>query len=311
MLSWFREIITAGIFYLPFVSFIGFSLFTLVIGISTLITGTLVFLILAVYGFYAALRDTGLIEYAIEKVKPLMFGFDTDILHNIEQSFALKNADQIPEKNALILCHPHGILGLNWFYHLCHPFSPWTYKGKKPRLAIHSVLFKFPMLREILTSYHCIEASEERIQSYLEKGESVALFTGGAEEMLETDEHKINIVMKKRKGYSRIAKQAGVPIVIFFNTNENEYFPQNTFFLWRWLSRTLFYYTRISFPLPSWKAMTNWVGILRKPLDEPITTFVLKPVETQGKSIEAIQKECILRVEEFMKEKKLKGSIVA
>jgi hypothetical protein len=310
MFSWIREIVTAGIFYMPFLAFIGFGLFVLVIGISTLITGTIVFLALGIYGLYAVLRDTGLIEKAIQQIKVLFHSLDLDIINNIDKSFVLKDLENIPERNALFLCHPHGIMGLSWFYHLCHPFTPWPHSSKRPYLAIHSLLFKIPLLREILHANRFIDSSRESIQSYLEKGESVALFTGGAEEMIHTDEHVTNIIMKKRKGYSRIAKDARVPLVILFNTNENRYFPQNTFFLWKWLTQVIFHYTRISFPLPSWKAMTNWISLMKQPLEDPIATFTLKPIETQGKSYEAIQKECISRVETFIQEKGLQATIV-
>lgn len=308
MFSWFREIITAGFFYAPFLLFIGFSIFVLVIGISTFLAGTFLFILFAGYGIYASLRDTGSLVYLIEKSKILESYLDIDIVENINKSFVLHNSEHIPKKQALYICHPHGVLGVSWLYYLC---GTWYNSTKKPYIALHSLLFRFPFLSEILKANHCIDSSESTIRSYLQKGESVAIITGGAEEMMYMKEDTINIVIKKRKGYSRLAKEAQVPVVILFNTNEHRIFPPNTSSIWKVFNECIFRFTRVLFPLPSWKAITNWVSILRKPLDEPITTFVLKPVETQGKSVETIQQECILRIEEFMKEKKLKASIVA
>lgn len=311
MFSWLREILTAGIFYTPFLIIIGFGIFVFILGIATFIAGTFIFILFATYGFYAALRDVGFIQYIINQFKNIQTYLDLDILENMNKSFLMKDTHHIPEKQALYLCHPHGILGASWAYYLCNSLQPWYTSGKRPYLAIHSIFFRFPFLRELLEANHFIASSEETIRSYLQKGESVAIITGGAEEMKLMEEDKINLILKKRKGYSRLAKENNIPIVILFNTNEHKLFPPHNSFLWRFSNNFLYSLTHTLFPMPSWKAIKNWIQLIRKPLEEPMTTFALKPVETQGKSLEDIQKECILRLEEFIKEKKLVASIVA
>lgn len=302
-----RQIFTAGVFYVPFIAFIGFGLFVFILGICTLITGSLIFILFASYGVYALLRDTGWIEYAIETCKQWMNWLDMDIVKNIHSSFILKGAEHIPKGPALYICHPHGVIGMGWYYHLCHH---WPYSSKRPYLAIHSFLFKFPFLKEILLANNCIDSSEETIRSYLEKGESVAILTGGAEEMLYSHENTLSIVMKKRKGYSKIAEKVNVPIVPLISTNENTYFPQHSSFLWNQFNHLMYRYTKLNFPFPSWKAIQHILHMFKEPLKDPIETFILKPIEPQNKSVEDIRQETIQRIEEFIKEKNLNAKII-
>lgn len=305
-----QKIFTAAVFYLPFVGFLGFAIFVFFLGILTFITGTIVFFLLAVYGLYAFLRDSGFIQYCIEQSKGLLNRMDVDIVRNIDQSLQLVGKENLPRGQALYLCHPHGIFGFSWFYYFCHPFRPWSFSEKRPYLAIHSFLFKFPFLRELLESYGCIESSEKVLQSYLEKGESVAIITGGAEEMMFSDAGTLNIVLKKRKGYARLAKKFKIPVVPFLSTNENKIFPQHSSFLWQGFSCLLFGLTRVLFPLPSITAVRNWIQILKAPLPEPIRTFILKPIETQNKSIEAIQKESMERIQSFLDAEKIQFQFI-
>lgn len=300
-----QKLLTAGIFYMPFLAFIGFAVFVFIIGLSALITGTLFFFCFAVYGIYASLRDFGLIEMCLQRAKSLFQRMDIDILQNINQSFVLHSSENIPKGQCIFLCHPHGIMGLSWFYHLCHPFQGWGHSEKRPYLALHSILFKFPFLRELMRSYGCIESSEEVLRSHIEKGDSVAIITGGAEEMMYSDEGELKLILKKRKGYARLAKDFGIPIVPLISRNENNIVPQHSSFLWKGLNDFLFRFARLCFPLPSLKAIRTWMQILHAPLPEPIETFVLVPIETKNKNIESIRQETVDRIERFLVEKKV------
>jgi 1-acyl-sn-glycerol-3-phosphate acyltransferase len=308
--AFLQKVFTAGVFYMPFIGFLGFGIFVFILGISTLITGTIVFFVFAVYGIYAFLRDMGYIQYCIEKSKGFLNRMDVDILRNIDQSFTLQGKENLPEGQTLFLCHPHGILGLGWFYHFCHAFRPWPFSERRPYLAIHSFLFKFPFLRELLESCGCIESSEKVLERYLQQGESVAIITGGAEEMMYSDAGSLNLVLKKRKGYARLAKKFQIPVVPLLSTNENKIFPQHSSFLWKGFSSLLFRLFRICFPLPSWTAVKNWMQILKSPLPEPVCTIVLKPIETQNKSVEAIQKETIQRIQGFLESEKIQFQFI-
>lgn len=306
-----QQIFTALLFYLPFLLTIVFGLFTLILGLFAIFSGTLIVLVFAAYGFYAFLRDSGLLEKTIEKLKSIWQWISHDVEWNLQQSFVFRNPEKLPSTTALFLCHPHGLIGYSWMLHFCYGISEWSTDKPKPVVAIHSILFRIPFVRDVLEQCRCIEAKEETIREYLNKGVSVAIVTGGIEEMTHNGEATVKVVLKKRKGYARIAKDSKVPIVTLFTVGENELFPNETFWLWRNLSTLIRKWTSLHVPLPSWKSMKQWAMIVRKPLENPVETFVLDVIDTQKKDEQTIRKECVSSYKHFFKTKNIQGRIIA
>jgi hypothetical protein len=306
-----QEIFTALLFYLPFLLTIVFGVFALTIGILAIFSGTILILLLAVYGVYALLRDTGTIGLILSHLKSVWTFISHDIEKNLQESFILSGLETIPTKPALFLCHPHGLIGYSWMLHFCYEISQWPHEKPKPLVAIHSILFRLPIVRDILEQFRCIEAREDIITSHLKEGKSVAIVTGGIEEMVYNGDTTIKIVLQKRKGYARIAKECNVPIVPLFTVGENELFPNETFWLWKHVARLIHKWTKIYVPLPSWTSMTQWAHILRKPLETPVETFVLGVVETKQKEESQIRKECLELYRQFFQEKGIQAKIIA
>lgn len=304
-----QEIITAILFYMPFLLTVGFALFIFLIGILCFISGTLLLFVFAAYGIYCMLRDTGVIQNVFERLGFLRQYSSEKVLQNMKQSFVLQNTENIPNKSALYICSPHGLVGISWFYYFSFGLGNWS--GERPFLATHSVLFKIPIFSDILKVFHCIEASEASLQKTLQAGHSVAIVIGGIEEMKYAGEAKTKLVLKKRKGYIRLAKQAGVPIVPLFTKGENELLGVETAWIWK---QTLSLFFRLSgylFPLPSWEKIVHFAKIIQTPLPSPVETFVLNPIETQGKSESDIQKKVVENYTRFLKEKKINAEIIA
>jgi hypothetical protein len=195
--------------------------------------------------------------------------------------------------------------------HFCYGISQWPFGKQTPVVAIHSILFRLPIVRDILEQFRCIEAKEDTIKDYLKKGVSVAIVTGGIEEMIHNGDETIKVVLKKRKGYARIAKECNVSIVPMFTVGENELFPNESFWLWKYGATLLHKWTKIYVPMPSWKSMNQWASILRTPLETPVETFVLGVIETGQKEESEIRKECIDLYTQFFRESKIQAMIVA
>lgn len=305
------EIFTAVLFYLPFLLTVVFGIFALTIGILAIFSGTIVVLVLAAYGVYAISRDSGALEVCIGNCKSLWSYLSHDIEHNIQQSFLLKDLEKLPHGPALYLCHPHGLIGYSWMLHFCYGISEWPTIKPKPVVAIHSILFRLPIVRDVLEQFRCVEAKEDTIKSLLNQGKSVAIVTGGIEEMQYNGDATVKIVLQKRKGYARIAKECKVPIVPMFTVGENELFPSEPFWLWKGIQRLIYLWTTIHVPLPTWKSMRSWGSIIRKPLQTPIETFVLGVIETQEKDEVDIRNECVKSYTDFFRRTKLNASVVA
>jgi hypothetical protein len=305
-----QNLLTALLFYLPFLLTIVFGLFALIIGILTIFSGTLLVLVLATYGLYSFLRDMGYIETSLQKCKSIWQYISHDVEQNLQTSFELQGSEKLPKTPALFLCHPHGLIGYSWMLHFCYGISKWPVEKPKPFVAIHSILFRIPLVRDVLEQFRCIEAKEEIVQTYLRKGNSVALVTGGIEEMMYNGDETVKLVLKKRRGYARIAKTCGVPIVPMFTVGENELFPNETFWVWKQIASLIYKWTKIYVPLPSWTSMKHWVSILRKPLEEPVKTFVLGVIDTENKSEAQIRKETIQCFSTFFKDQSIQAEFM-
>lgn len=306
-----RELLTAGIYYMPFVIVIGFACFVFLLGLLCLFSGTLFVFLFAAYGVYCFLHTSGILTKIGGFLKHVFSYADTSVVENIKASFVLKNSEKIPNRNALYICSPHGIVGYAWSLHFSYCLSHWSSTQPRPLFAIHSIFFKFPFVRELFLANRCIEASETEIRKALESGESVAILLGGVEEMTLTNEESVRLIMKKRKGYARLAKETGVPIVPLYTMGENELFTVEKGYVWRVFSSLMYKATGLQFPLPSWTSMKNFAKILEKPLEPPIQTFVLNPIDTQNKEEKTIRKECVSRLQTFFKEQNIQAEIIA
>ena len=151
---------------------------------------------------------------------------------------------------------------------------------------------------------NCIQATESEILETLEKGESVALVLGGIEELHKTSGTGLQLVIKKRNGFLRIAEKARVPLVPLVTVGENELFP---FLESEWLrafQESFYSWFHIAFPVPTWKSFKEWISIVDRPLAKPLRTYILEPVKPNKKMY-------IQRILDFSKSEGVKISIVA
>lgn len=254
------------------------------------------------YWLYIFLRDEGFIKWVGGHLQSV---YNTLIKHfkkNIEESFLL--AGSLQEKGpVLYTCHPHGLYGFSWYMHFSACLTKWPVQ--RPKLAVHSSLFRIPFVREIMYLNNCIQATEKEILETLEKGDSVALVLGGIEELYKTTGDGLHLVVKKRNGFLRIAEKAGVPLVPLLTVGENELFP---FLEADWLQGIqdfLYSSFHIAIPVPTWKSFKEWISIVDRPLSKPLKTYILKPLLKPSK------KDYIQRILDFSKSEDVRIHIVA
>jgi 1-acyl-sn-glycerol-3-phosphate acyltransferase len=267
--------------------------------------------VLATYGLYCGLRDSGYLNRWIDTIKAYQSKVNQRVVNHLHQSFILEQKENIPNRNALYVCSPHGLVGYSWFFHFSFCLSDWPSSSPRPLLAAHSILFHIPIAKEILEANRCIEASERSILNALQKGHSVALIVGGVEEMFHAGDSTVKLVLKKRKGYVRLAKQAGVPLVPVYTHGETSLLGSESSWLWKQFSGWMYRWTHLQFPLPSWQHVKEFARIVRGPLETPVKTFVLAPIETQEKEEESLRKDYIQHVQAFLRQKKFTTEIVA
>jgi 1-acyl-sn-glycerol-3-phosphate acyltransferase len=254
------------------------------------------------YWVYIFLRDEGFIQWMTNLIDSFRIRLTGHLKKNIEASFLVRGS--LEKKGpVLYICHPHGLYGFSWYIHFSACLTQWPVQ--RPKLAVHSSLFRIPFVREVMYLNHCIQATEKEILETLQKGESVALVLGGIEELYKTSGGGIQLVVKKRNGFLRIAEKAKVPLVPLITVGENELFP---FLKSQWLDEiqsSLYSWFHIALPVPTWKSMKEWISIIDKPLAKPLRTYILDPVT------KPIKKDYIQRILDFSKSEGVHIEIIA
>jgi 1-acyl-sn-glycerol-3-phosphate acyltransferase len=146
----------------------------------------------------------------------------------------------------LFACRPHGVLVVSaWLTFLGGRLD---LPGRRPTLlAVHSVIFALPGLRELALTLGCIDVSRESIERALAHGFSVAVLPGGVREMGPRI-----LPLPDRPGLVSIAYDYDVPLIPVFFKGEEE-----LCWVWTWEPRPVGWlrgqfisWLRIPFPLP-------------------------------------------------------------
>ena len=136
----------------------------------------------------------------------------------------VKTAELDRNKNYLLGSHPHGVLcsgAFSCFATEAGGFST-IFPGVTPRLLTLEGQFWIPGNRELVLGSGCCAATKRGMESLLGApgGVAAVLVVGGAPESLNSDKHKIRLVLNRRKGWIKIALRYGVSLVPTFTFGE-------------------------------------------------------------------------------------------
>lgn len=129
-------------------------------------------------------------------------------------------------RNYLFACHPHGLFSvapLQLFTTASGDFSK-----QFPQLTSYMITLKIqfliPFYRDILLALGYCSSSAKSIEYLLRKRENqttgnvVALMIGGTEEMLFAKPGTMTLIIRKRRGFIRLALKNGLVLVLFIVT---------------------------------------------------------------------------------------------
>ncbi|GFU56972.1 2-acylglycerol O-acyltransferase 1 [Nephila pilipes] len=200
----------------------------------------------------------------------------------------VKTADLDPNKNYIFGYHPHGIMcygAFSCFGTEGRDFSK-VFPDITPRILTLEGQFWFPLHREHVMCSGACAATRESIEWLLTKegkGNALILVIGGAAEALDAHPGDVNLVLKRRKGFVRLALKHGASLVPVFAFGENEIFlqvdnPQGS--LLRQIQDKMKSFLGFSTPLFRGRGMFqyNW-GLL--PYRKPITVIIGKPIDVE------------------------------
>lgn len=295
-----------SLFYLLWPVTVGSIIVFFVCGLFLAINiGSFVFGFLIIfYYIYNFLKRKGVFSLLYDWLSSKSSKMNSTLHQNVRDTFLVKGKlDNIPTSPVLYIAHPHGLFSMAAFLHWAARVTEWPAEHRV-RIAVHSIFFKIPLVCELMEHFGAIEATEEEIMRVLKEGESVALLTGGIRELIETHPGKMTVVLKKRTGFLRIARELQLPIVPVLTFGENELFPPLRSSWMRGVQKYLRSWFGIALPVPTFSSIVNWFSLLQAPLRPTINTWVGEAIVPGKESIDELQKKVFLLFETLYKEGK-------
>lgn len=147
----------------------------------------------------------------------------------------VKTVDLNPNKSHLFVCIPHGILSTG----IMGAFGTDVLGFKKqfPGLEMRPITldqhFKIPLFREYVSSFGSCASNAESLKYLLSTpprspytGRATALVVGGASESMESIPGTYRTIIKRRKGFVKLALKYGTTLVPVFSFGETDLYDQ-------------------------------------------------------------------------------------
>ncbi|CAH1396908.1 unnamed protein product [Nezara viridula] len=194
----------------------------------------------------------------------------------------IKTAELDPNRNYMFCNHPHGFFSTGIFVNFLTQFSPKNqlFPNLKFYLAAVDSHLTFPLLRDLFLGFGFISSSKRSLAFLLnntKKGNVVNLNVGGGEEIIYSIPGQYKLILKRRKGFIKLALNLGCCLVPVIHFGLNDIYevlkPIPGTILYK-LLQVLKHMTGMVIALP-----VGDYGIPCIPKRRPITTIVGKPVE--------------------------------
>eukprot|EP00659_Diplonema_papillatum_P017499 gene17500-26926_t len=203
----------------------------------------------------------------------------------VEDAACLPAVKDGQPQHYLFVYHPHGLHSFGAFFNFATNSTGFDQIFPHLKMFVQTlpIQFKLPLWRELVKASAMGDASKGCLNRVLTgpPGNSALLVVGGAEESLGAVPGTFDLVLKKRKGFVKIAMQNGATLVPCFSFGENDVY-QNfsnrpSVRKWmKWLKSKLGF----AVPLFQGRGIFNYTwGLL--PHRRAITTVVGKPIPVE------------------------------
>lgn len=136
----------------------------------------------------------------------------------------VKTHDLPADKSYLFATYPHGVLCAGSFSNFATDAGQFSelFPGLTSHLITLSLHFSMPFTREIGIGLGLQESSEKSLMNLLnnKKGNVAVLMVGGISEAFKSFPGPYRLILKKRKGFIRVALQTGASLVPVFSFGE-------------------------------------------------------------------------------------------
>eukprot|EP00468_Gymnochlora_sp_CCMP2014_P014865 CAMPEP_0167770320 /NCGR_PEP_ID=MMETSP0110_2-20121227/17856_1 /TAXON_ID=629695 /ORGANISM="Gymnochlora sp., Strain CCMP2014" /LENGTH=287 /DNA_ID=CAMNT_0007659489 /DNA_START=194 /DNA_END=1057 /DNA_ORIENTATION=+ len=154
-------------------------------------------------------------------------------MHKISAQYypcKLVRTSELPtDKNYVLGYHPHGIIGIGAQYNFGSDATGFDdlFPGIDLTLMTLTLTFKVPFFREWVMAHGISSVGEStcnRILSDSNGGRAIMIVVGGAAEALDARPECMDLTLKRRKGFVRVALRHGACLVPVISFGENEIF---------------------------------------------------------------------------------------
>lgn len=143
----------------------------------------------------------------------------------------IKTAELDPDGRYILCYAPHGILTFSAF--VCFDTEATGFAVKFPGIDLRpltlTINFRLPLIREFLLSFGICDVSKASCLKILRKGSgsAILLAVGGANESLYSSPGTYDLVLRKRKGFVKLALETGASLVPVIAFGENDLYYTN------------------------------------------------------------------------------------
>ncbi|CAF0710190.1 unnamed protein product [Brachionus calyciflorus] len=204
----------------------------------------------------------------------------------------VKTADLDPNKNYIFGISPHGVMCFSSLINFATDATnfPDLFPGLEPHLITLNGQFFSPLMREFFMLCGSCACEEQSLKYILfnkgqckQKGQVCALLVGGARESNEAYPGTYRLVLKRRKGFIRIALETGASLVPVLTFGENDAYKTVVVKDGSFIQKVQAFakrYLNIGLPIITGRGIFNYnFGIM--PYRVPMVTIVGKPIEVE------------------------------
>lgn len=224
----------------------------------------------------------------------------------------VKTHPLLPSRNYIIGCHPHGILCIGAFCNFITESTGFSEKfpGIRPFLATLAGNFRLPVLREYMMSGGLCPVNRSSIEFLLSQngtGNAVAIVIGGAAESLSCQPGVTTLILKKRKGFVKMALQHGADLVPAFSFGENDLYQQVVFEEGSWMKALQQRFQKLVGFAPCFFYGRGLISAHSKgflPYSKPISTVMGEPItmpKVENPSREMVERYHTMYTESLVK----------
>lgn len=188
----------------------------------------------------------------------------------------VKTADLDPERKYILGYHPHGVYAFALFSNIVfsHHFLR-LFPGLELMMTTLPANFWFPFWRDYALALGSATCTSESIKYRLKHGNpgaTIVIALGGAEEFKHLSYGSMDLVLKKRKGFVKIALTTGTSLLPVIGFGENEIYSRLTHPFFNLFHKTFHAMFKSAAPV----FVGKWGTLL--PERHPLITVVGKPI---------------------------------